>query len=76
MPRPCKHPKKKVDNDNPSSLVITVTTYTTITYTMGKILQKKKNRSGLSKAKAKNNRLKSGNKKINVLGNAIIAENW
>ncbi|KAJ5167812.1 Nucleolar protein 16 [Penicillium canariense] len=43
---------------------------------MGKILQKKKNRSGLSKAKAKNNRLKSGNKKINVLGNAIIAQNW
>ncbi|KAJ5648652.1 hypothetical protein N7490_005024 [Penicillium lividum] len=43
---------------------------------MGKLLQKKKNRSGLSKAKAKNNRLKSGNKKINVLGNAIIAENW
>ncbi|KAJ5108349.1 Nucleolar protein 16 [Penicillium angulare] len=43
---------------------------------MGKILQKKKNRSGLSKATAKNNRLKSGNKKINVLGNAIIAENW
>ncbi|KAJ5584584.1 uncharacterized protein N7459_004384 [Penicillium hispanicum] len=43
---------------------------------MGKILQKKKNRSGLSKARPKNNRLKSGNKKINVLGNAIIAENW
>lgn len=43
---------------------------------MGKILQKKKARSGLSKAKAKNNRLKSGNKKINVLGNAIIAQNW
>jgi nucleolar protein 16 len=41
---------------------------------MGKILQKKKARSGLSKAKAKNNRLKSGNKKINVLGNAIIAQ--
>ncbi|KAJ6093468.1 hypothetical protein N7486_008757 [Penicillium sp. IBT 16267x] len=43
---------------------------------MGKLLQKKKNRSGLSKARAKNSRLKSGNKKINVLGNAIIAENW
>ncbi|KAJ5925505.1 hypothetical protein N7454_008144 [Penicillium verhagenii] len=43
---------------------------------MGKLLQKKKARSGLSKAKAKNNRLKSGNKKINVLGNAIIAANW
>lgn len=43
---------------------------------MGKLLQKKKNRSGLSKARAKNNRLKSGNKKINVLGNQIIADNW
>lgn len=43
---------------------------------MGKILQKKKNRSGLSKARSKNNRLKNGHKKINVLGNAIIAENW
>ena len=43
---------------------------------MGKILQKRKNRSGLSKAKSKNNRLKSGDRKINVLGNAIIAENW
>ncbi|KAF7713739.1 Uncharacterized protein PECH_008176 [Penicillium ucsense] len=43
---------------------------------MGKILQKKKARSGLSKAKAKNNRLKNGNKKINVLGNQIIAQNW
>ena len=39
-------------------------------------LQKKKARSSVSKAKAKNNRLKSGNKKINVLGNAIIAQNW
>ncbi|OQD77713.1 hypothetical protein PENDEC_c002G06805 [Penicillium decumbens] len=43
---------------------------------MGKLLQKKKNRSGLSKARAKNNRLKSGSKKINVLGNQIIADNW
>lgn len=44
---------------------------------MGKILQKKKSRSGLAKARSKTgNRLKSGNKKINVLGNAIIAENW
>jgi hypothetical protein len=30
----------------------------------------------LSKSRPKDNRLKSGNKKINVLGNAIIAENW
>ncbi|KAJ6166778.1 hypothetical protein N7470_002225 [Penicillium chermesinum] len=43
---------------------------------MGKILQKRKNRSGRPKARTKNNRLKSGNRKINVLGNAIIAENW
>ncbi|KAJ5103971.1 hypothetical protein N7532_004500 [Penicillium argentinense] len=43
---------------------------------MGKILQKKKARSGLSKARPKNNRRKSGNRKINMLGNAIIAENW
>lgn len=43
---------------------------------MGKILQKKKNRSGLPKARPKNNRLKNGNRKVNVLGNAIIAENW
>ncbi|KAJ5623978.1 hypothetical protein N7510_000287 [Penicillium lagena] len=43
---------------------------------MGKLLQKKKNRSGLSKSRPKDSRLKSGNKKINVLGNAIIADNW
>ncbi|KAJ6173785.1 hypothetical protein N7485_006597 [Penicillium canescens] len=43
---------------------------------MGKVLQKKKARSGRSKARAKNNRLKSGHKKINVLGNQIIADNW
>lgn len=43
---------------------------------MGKILQKKKNRSGLAKARPKNNRRKSGDRKINMLGNAIIAENW
>ena len=44
---------------------------------MGKLLQKKKNRSGLSKSRPKNNRmLKNGQRKVNVLGNAIIAENW
>ncbi|KAJ6087581.1 hypothetical protein N7467_006495 [Penicillium canescens] len=43
---------------------------------MGKVLQKKKARSGRSKARAKDNRLKSGHKKINVLGNQIIADNW
>lgn len=52
------------------------TSSTTTVARMGKILQKKKARSSVSKAKAKNNRLKSGNKKINVLGNAIIAQNW
>lgn len=43
---------------------------------MGKVLQKKKARSGRSMARAKDNRLKSGHKKINVLGNQIIADNW
>jgi hypothetical protein len=43
---------------------------------MGKLLQKKKERSGRSKARAKDSRLKSGHKKINVLGNQIIADNW
>ncbi|CAG7999381.1 unnamed protein product [Penicillium olsonii] len=43
---------------------------------MGKVLQKKKARSGRSTARAKDNRLKSGHKKINVLGNQIIADNW
>lgn len=43
---------------------------------MGKVLQKKKARSGRSTARAKDNRLKSGHKKINVLGNQIISDNW
>lgn len=44
---------------------------------MGTVRQKKKNRSSTPKAKAKRTgKLKNGNKKINVLGNAIIAENW
>lgn len=44
---------------------------------MGKIRQKKKNRSELPKARPKNRGvIKSGRKKINVLGNAIIANNW
>ncbi|KAF9884507.1 Nucleolar protein 16 [Aspergillus nanangensis] len=44
---------------------------------MGNIRQNKKNRSSLPKAKSKRKgMLKNGNKKINVLGNAIIAENW
>jgi hypothetical protein len=46
------------------------------TFTMGKVLQKKKARSGRSTARAKDNRLKTGHKKINVLGNQIIADNW
>lgn len=62
--------------DNIDNLDIARNASTTFTFSMGKILQKKKNRSGLSKARAKNNRLKSGHKKVNVLGNAIIAENW
>ncbi|WEW57309.1 Nucleolar protein 16 [Emydomyces testavorans] len=43
---------------------------------MGRVLQKRKNRSGAPKNKIKSNRTKSGKKKINVLGNAIIAKNW
>ncbi|PGH35761.1 nucleolar protein 16 [[Emmonsia] crescens] len=43
---------------------------------MGRILQKRKNRSGAPRVKQRANRLKNGNKKINVLGNAIIAQNW
>lgn len=44
---------------------------------MGTIRQKKKNRSGLPKARPKNSGvIKNGRKKINVLGNSIIAENW
>ena len=44
---------------------------------MVNIRQAKKKRSSLPKAKAKRaGLLKSGKKKINVLGNAIIAENW
>ncbi|BDD57762.1 Nucleolar protein 16 [Monascus purpureus] len=43
---------------------------------MGRVLQKKKNRSSLPKSKPKNKRLKNGNRRINVLGNAIISENW
>ncbi|PLB53789.1 hypothetical protein P170DRAFT_372075 [Aspergillus steynii IBT 23096] len=44
---------------------------------MTNIRQAKKLRSGLSKNRPKKNGvLKSGKKKINVLGNAIIAENW
>lgn len=46
-------------------------------HTMTNIRQAKKLRSSRPKATAKRNgRLKSGKKKVNVLGNAIIAENW
>ncbi|KAL4870293.1 nucleolar protein 16 [Aspergillus spectabilis] len=44
---------------------------------MGNIRQAKKNRSSAPRQKPKRSgMLKSGKKKINVLGNAIIAENW
>ncbi|KAL2807600.1 ribosome biogenesis protein Nop16 [Aspergillus granulosus] len=44
---------------------------------MGNIRQARKNRSSAPKQKPKRTGiLKSGKKKINVLGNAIIAENW
>ena len=38
---------------------------------MGRELQKKKNRSSISKVKHK-----SKSKRLNVLGNAIVAANW
>ncbi|KAK2877130.1 Nucleolar protein 16 [Arthroderma sp. PD_2] len=43
---------------------------------MGKVLQKKKNRSSNPKVKHKSKQAKNGNKKINVFGNAIIKNNW
>lgn len=43
---------------------------------MGKVLQKKKNRSSNPKVKHKSKKAKNGNKKINVFGNAIIKSNW
>ncbi|KAL2868151.1 nucleolar protein 16 [Aspergillus lucknowensis] len=44
---------------------------------MGNIRQARKNRSSAPKQRPKRSGvLKSGKKKINVLGNAIIAENW
>ncbi|KAL9108503.1 MAG: hypothetical protein Q9227_006718 [Pyrenula ochraceoflavens] len=44
---------------------------------MGRERQKRKNRSSISKVKPKTpGRTKSGKKKVNILGNAIIAENW
>ncbi|EGE03532.1 nucleolar protein [Trichophyton equinum CBS 127.97] len=43
---------------------------------MGKVLQKKKNRSSNPRVKHKSKKAKNGNKKINVFGNAIIKSNW
>ncbi|KAK2753494.1 Nucleolar protein 16 [Arachnomyces sp. PD_36] len=43
---------------------------------MGRELQKRKNRSSVSRVKHKSKLAKNGHKKINVLGNAIIADNW
>jgi nucleolar protein 16 len=43
---------------------------------MGRELQKKKNRAKVPKIKKKRKLLQHGNKKINMLGNALIAENW
>ncbi|EFQ97695.1 nucleolar protein [Nannizzia gypsea CBS 118893] len=43
---------------------------------MGKVLQKKKNRSSNPKVKHKSKKAKNGNKKINVFGNAVIKSNW
>jgi len=43
---------------------------------MGREVQKKKKRSSIPRVKHKSRRLKNGNRKINILGNAIIAQNW
>lgn len=43
---------------------------------MGKVLQKRKNRSSIPRSKHRSGKVKNGNKKINVLGNAIVAKNW
>lgn len=43
---------------------------------MGGILQKKKNKSGLTRVKQKSKVTKAGKKKINTFGNSVIAENW
>ncbi|OXV08319.1 hypothetical protein Egran_03918 [Elaphomyces granulatus] len=43
---------------------------------MGRELQKRKNRSKVPKLKKKSKLLRNGRKKVNVLGNALIAENW
>jgi len=44
---------------------------------MGRTLQKAKLRSSIPKTRAtRHGRTKGGKKKVNFLGNAIIAENW
>jgi Ribosome biogenesis protein Nop16 len=44
---------------------------------MGRERQKKKNRSSVPKTKPTlRGRTKYGKKKVNFLGNAVIAENW
>jgi hypothetical protein len=44
---------------------------------MGRERQKKKNRSSIPKTKPTlRGRTKHGKKKVNFLGNAVIAENW
>jgi hypothetical protein len=46
--------------------------------TMGRELQKRKNRTKVPKLKkkSKSKLLRNGRKKVDVLGNALIAENW
>jgi hypothetical protein len=43
---------------------------------MGRELQKRKNRTKVPTLKKKRKLLHNGDKKINVFGNALIAENW
>lgn len=87
----CKHAKTKCKHESLDKIFFffflaygeklhlpaTCDCYIKQSWKMGKIRQKKKNRSGLPKARPKNNGvIKSGRKKVNVLGNAIIADNW
>lgn len=44
--------------------------------TMGGVLKKRKKRTNVPKIKKKHKVLRHGDKRINIGGNALIAENW
>jgi hypothetical protein len=67
-------PKPGLEKGRFSSYANSVSSIITI---MGRERQKKKNRSSVRKATLKpNGRTKTGKRKVNFLGNPIIAENW